>query len=46
MTGTPLHDHPNADLLTRERKLLRKPFFPDQLLTIVRENLEAAGHPV
>jgi two-component system cell cycle sensor histidine kinase/response regulator CckA len=46
MTGTPLQDHPNADLLTRERKLLRKPFFPDQLLTIVRENLEAAGQPV
>jgi two-component system cell cycle sensor histidine kinase/response regulator CckA len=43
MTGTPLQDHPHADLLTRESKLLRKPFFPDQLLTIVRENLEAAG---
>jgi DNA-binding NtrC family response regulator len=42
MTGATLRDHPAREVITRQRKLLRKPFFPDQLLTIVREHLEPA----
>ena len=43
MTGASLHEYPSADLLAWEPMLLRKPFTPDQLLTFVRENLEAAN---
>ena len=46
MTGAPLQVHPLADTAAWQRMLLRKPFFPDQLLTIVRENLEAASPSV
>lgn len=46
MTGATLHDHPSRDLITRQRMLLRKPFFPNQLLTIVREALEPADRSV
>jgi two-component system, cell cycle response regulator CpdR len=43
MTGALPHDHPSADGLLSKRLLLRKPFYPDQLVAIVRENLEAAS---
>ena len=46
MTGAPLHTHPSTDGLSWKRALLRKPFSPDQLLTIVRENMEAANWSV
>ena len=46
MTGAPLHTHPSTDGLSWQRALLRKPFSPDQLLTIVRENIEAANWSV
>ena len=46
MTGATLRDHPAREVITRQRKLLRKPFFPDQLLTIVREHLEPADRSV
>jgi DNA-binding NtrC family response regulator len=42
MTGAALQDHPAREVITKQRKLLRKPFFPDQLLTMVRERLEPA----
>jgi two-component system, cell cycle response regulator CpdR len=43
MTGAVLHDYPSAIELPWQRMMLRKPFHPDQLLAIVRENLEAAN---
>jgi DNA-binding NtrC family response regulator len=43
MTGAPLQASVSKDGLTGQRKLLRKPFLPDQLLTIVRESLKAAN---
>jgi two-component system, cell cycle sensor histidine kinase and response regulator CckA len=43
MTGAPLQANFAKDGLTGQRKLLRKPFLPDQLLTIVRESLKAAN---
>ena len=43
MTGAPLQANFSKDGLTGQRKLLRKPFLPDQLLTIVRESLKAAS---
>jgi DNA-binding response OmpR family regulator len=43
MTGAPLEDCLSPDRLVSERLLLRKPFYPEQLLAIVRENLEAAS---
>jgi DNA-binding NtrC family response regulator len=43
MTGAPLQANVSKDGLTGQRKLLRKPFLPDQLLTIVRESLKAAN---
>ena len=46
MTGATLRDHPAREVITKQRKLLRKPFFPDQLLTIVREYLEPADRSV
>jgi DNA-binding NtrC family response regulator len=46
MTGATLRDHPAREVITKQRKLLRKPFFPDQLLTIVREHLEPADRSV
>lgn len=46
MTGALPHDHPCTDVFTSRPARLRKPFYPDQLLTIVRENLEAAGRSV
>ncbi len=46
MTGAPLQVHPLADTVAWQRMLLRKPFFPDQLVTIVRENLEAPSPSV
>ena len=42
MTGALPNDHPRTDVFTRQGMLLRKPFYPDQLLAIVRENLESA----
>jgi DNA-binding NtrC family response regulator len=46
MTGAALHDHPAREVITKQRKLLRKPFFPNQLLAIVRERLEPADRSV
>jgi two-component system cell cycle sensor histidine kinase/response regulator CckA len=46
MTGASLHEYPSADLLAWEPMLLRKPFTPDQLLTFVRQNLEAANRSI
>ena len=43
MTGASPQDHPETEAVNWQRTLLRKPFFPDQLLTIVSEKLEAAG---
>jgi DNA-binding NtrC family response regulator len=43
MTGAPLQANVSKDGMTGQRKLLRKPFLPDQLLTIVRESLKAAN---
>jgi DNA-binding NtrC family response regulator len=43
MTGAALDDHASDDALVSKRLLLRKPFDPEQLLAIVRENLEAAS---
>jgi CheY-like chemotaxis protein len=43
MTGAPLQANVSKDGLTGQRKLLRKPFLPDQLLTIVGESLKAAN---
>jgi two-component system, cell cycle response regulator CpdR len=42
MTGALPNNSPRAEVFTRQATLLRKPFYPDQLLTIVRENLESA----
>ncbi|MBV8378144.1 MAG: response regulator [Verrucomicrobia bacterium] len=44
MTGAAQHD-PTVNRLPWKGMILRKPFRPDQLLTIVRENLEAANRP-
>jgi DNA-binding NtrC family response regulator len=46
MTGAPKYNHPSAAVIPWQGILLRKPFFPDQLLAIVRENLEAANRSV
>jgi DNA-binding NtrC family response regulator len=46
MTGAPKYNHPSAAVIPWQGALLRKPFFPDQLLAIVRENLEAANRAV
>jgi DNA-binding NtrC family response regulator len=46
MTGALPQDHPCADVLAWRRVMLRKPFYPDQLLTFVRDNLEAASPSV
>jgi DNA-binding response OmpR family regulator len=43
MTGALLDDGASAEVLVSKRQLLRKPFDPEQLLAIVRENLEAAS---
>jgi CheY-like chemotaxis protein len=43
MTGASPQDHPETEALHWQRALLRKPFFPNQLLAIVGENLEAAS---
>jgi DNA-binding response OmpR family regulator len=43
MTGALLDDDVSADALVSKRLLLRKPFDPEQLLAIVRENLETAS---
>ena len=43
MSGTPLDDHASAADLVSKRLLLRKPFDPAQLVSIVREHLEAAS---
>jgi DNA-binding NtrC family response regulator len=43
MTGALPLEHPCADVFAWQKALLRKPFYPDQLLTIVRENLEPAS---
>jgi DNA-binding NtrC family response regulator len=43
MTGALLNNSPRAEVFARQGTLLRKPFYPDQLLTIVRENLESAA---
>jgi DNA-binding NtrC family response regulator len=43
MTGAPQYNESSAVASTWQRPLLRKPFFPDQLLTIVKENLDAAN---
>ena len=43
MTGAALHDYPSTNAPPWQGMMLRKPFYPDQLLTIVRENLEAAN---
>jgi CheY-like chemotaxis protein len=42
MTGNPLHKHPPKDALASQRSVLRKPFVPEDLLAIVRENLQSA----
>jgi DNA-binding NtrC family response regulator len=42
MTGALPNDSPRAEVFARQGKLLRKPFNPGQLLTIVQENLESA----
>jgi len=42
MTGALPNDSPRTELFAQQGMLLRKPFYPDQLLTIVRENLESA----
>jgi two-component system, cell cycle sensor histidine kinase and response regulator CckA len=42
MTGALPNDSPRAEVFVREGTLLRKPFYPEQVLTIVRENLESA----
>jgi DNA-binding NtrC family response regulator len=42
MTGALPNDSPRVEEFARQGTLLRKPFYPDQLLTIVRENLESA----
>jgi DNA-binding NtrC family response regulator len=41
MTGAASVDYPAADGLVSKRLLLRKPFDPEDLLSIVRENLDA-----
>jgi len=43
MTGALPQDHPSGEALLSKRLLLRKPFYPDQLVAIVRENLGAAS---
>jgi two-component system cell cycle sensor histidine kinase/response regulator CckA len=43
MTGAPQYNESSTVASTWQRPLLRKPFFPDQLLTIVRENLDGAN---
>jgi DNA-binding NtrC family response regulator len=43
MSGTPLDDHASAADLVSKRLLLRKPFDTVQLVSIVREHLEAAS---
>ena len=39
MTGAPQYNQSSKEVITWQRPLLRKPFFPEQLLTIVKENL-------
>jgi len=39
MTGGLHHELPNTDSLDSKRVLLHKPFGPDQLIAIIRENL-------
>lgn len=46
MTGAPPQDYPRTNAPSWQRMLLRKPFYPNQLLTIVKENLEAASRSV
>jgi DNA-binding NtrC family response regulator len=46
MTGAPQHDDPRTDPLVSQGMLLRKPFFPDQLLSIMRQNLEVPSRLV
>lgn len=46
MTGASLHEYPSEALVAWEPMLLRKPFTPDQLLTFVKENLEAAHRTI
>ena len=46
MTGAPQHNQSSKEVITWQRPLLRKPFFPEQLLTIVKENLAAANRSV
>jgi CheY-like chemotaxis protein len=43
MSGASLDDHFSANGLVSKRVLLRKPFDPAQLVSIVRENLVAAS---
>jgi DNA-binding response OmpR family regulator len=38
MTGAIGEDDPRAETLVRENRLLRKPFFPNQLLEIIRHH--------
>jgi len=42
MTGALANDFWRAEVFARQGTLLRKPFYPDQLLTFVRENLESS----
>jgi DNA-binding NtrC family response regulator len=46
MTGVPQYNQSSKEVITWQRPLLRKPFFPEQLLTIVKENLGAANRSV
>jgi two-component system, cell cycle sensor histidine kinase and response regulator CckA len=41
MTGAIPEDDPRAEKLVRENRLLRKPFFPNQLLEIIKHHLSA-----
>jgi DNA-binding response OmpR family regulator len=43
MTGADLAEYDSDDALASKRLLLRKPFNPEQLLAIVRENLDGAS---
>jgi CheY-like chemotaxis protein len=46
MTGNPLHTNPPKDRPTSQRALLRKPFVPEELLAIVRGNIQSAKKSV
>lgn len=46
MTGAPQYNQSSKEVIAWQRPLLRKPFFPEQLLTIVKENLGAANRSV